>query len=122
MIGTHTGPGPGRRDRAALGACSAPVCSPRQDSAPAAANHPSVSAPAAAPPPTPSLSHPRRSCAIVLTVVACVLALYLIYLLRKPLTWIFIAGFIAIALSGPGQLPAAPDAPRRSPSRSSTSG
>ena len=33
--------------------------------------------------------------------VACVLALYLIYLLRRPLTWIFIAGFIAIALSGP---------------------
>ena len=29
------------------------------------------------------------------------LALYLIYLLRRPLTWIFIAGFIAIALSGP---------------------
>ena len=29
------------------------------------------------------------------------LALYLIYLLRQPLTWIFIAGFIAIALSGP---------------------
>jgi predicted PurR-regulated permease PerM len=37
----------------------------------------------------------------VLTVVAVVLALYLIYLLRKPLTWIFIAGFLAIALSGP---------------------
>ena len=37
----------------------------------------------------------------VLTVVAVVLALFLIYLLRKPLTWIFIAGFIAIALSGP---------------------
>jgi predicted PurR-regulated permease PerM len=36
-----------------------------------------------------------------LTVVACVLALYIIYVLRKPLTWIFIAGFIAIALSGP---------------------
>ncbi len=38
---------------------------------------------------------------IVLTVITCVLALYLIYLLRRPLTWIFIAGFIAIALSGP---------------------
>ena len=37
----------------------------------------------------------------MLTVVACVLALYMIYLLRRPLTWIFIAGFIAIALSGP---------------------
>jgi predicted PurR-regulated permease PerM len=38
---------------------------------------------------------------IVLTVIVCVLALYLIYLLRRPLTWIFIAGFLAIALSGP---------------------
>jgi predicted PurR-regulated permease PerM len=38
---------------------------------------------------------------IVLTVVAVALALYLMYLLRQPLTWIFIAGFLAIALSGP---------------------
>ena len=41
---------------------------------------------------------------IVLTVVACVLALYIVYVLRRPLTWIFIAGFIAIALSGPVNL------------------
>ena len=38
---------------------------------------------------------------IVLVIVLVVLALYLIFLLRKPLTWIFIAGFLAIALSGP---------------------
>ena len=38
---------------------------------------------------------------VVLTVVLVVLTLYLIFLLRKPLTWIFIAGFLAIALSGP---------------------
>jgi predicted PurR-regulated permease PerM len=37
----------------------------------------------------------------VLVVVAVAFALYLVYLLRKPLTWIFIAGFIAIALAGP---------------------
>jgi predicted PurR-regulated permease PerM len=37
----------------------------------------------------------------VLVVVSVALALLLIYILRKPLTWIFIAGFIAIALSGP---------------------
>jgi predicted PurR-regulated permease PerM len=37
----------------------------------------------------------------VLVVVAVVLALVLIYLLRRPLTWIFIAAFIAVALSGP---------------------
>jgi len=38
---------------------------------------------------------------VVLIVVLVVMTLYLIYLLRKPLTWIFIAGFLAIALSGP---------------------
>jgi predicted PurR-regulated permease PerM len=37
----------------------------------------------------------------VLVVVAVVFALVLVYLLRKPLTWIFIAAFITIALSGP---------------------
>src|SRR4051794_28845934 len=37
----------------------------------------------------------------VLTVVCVAIALYLIVLLRRPLTWIFIAGFLAIALSGP---------------------
>jgi predicted PurR-regulated permease PerM len=38
---------------------------------------------------------------IVLTVVAVVITLYVIYLLRTPLTWLFIATFLAIALSGP---------------------
>ena len=38
---------------------------------------------------------------VVITVLLVVLALWLIYLLRTPLTWIFIAGFLAIALSGP---------------------
>jgi predicted PurR-regulated permease PerM len=37
----------------------------------------------------------------VLVVVAVVCTLLLIYLLRQPLTWIFIAAFIAVALSGP---------------------
>ena len=37
----------------------------------------------------------------MLIVVAVVLTLWLMYLLRKPLTWIFIAGFLAIAVSGP---------------------
>jgi predicted PurR-regulated permease PerM len=41
---------------------------------------------------------------IVLVVITVVLTLYLIYLLRQPLTWIFIAGFLAIALSGPVNL------------------
>jgi predicted PurR-regulated permease PerM len=38
---------------------------------------------------------------VVLIVVGVGLALYLIYLLRKPITWIVIAGFIAVAVSGP---------------------
>jgi predicted PurR-regulated permease PerM len=37
----------------------------------------------------------------VAIVVIAVVILYLIYLLRQPLAWIFIAGFIAVALSGP---------------------
>jgi predicted PurR-regulated permease PerM len=41
---------------------------------------------------------------IVLVVITVVLTLYLIYLLRQPLTWIFVAGFLAIALSGPVNL------------------
>jgi len=38
---------------------------------------------------------------VVLVIVMVVVALWLVYLLRRPLTWIFIAGFLAIALSGP---------------------
>jgi predicted PurR-regulated permease PerM len=37
----------------------------------------------------------------VLVIVGVVLGLYLVYRLRQPLSWIFIAGFLAIALSGP---------------------
>src|SRR5215207_1918816 len=37
----------------------------------------------------------------LLVVVLVCLTLWLLYLLRQPLTWIFIAGFLAIALSGP---------------------
>jgi len=38
---------------------------------------------------------------VVMVVLLVVFALWVIYLLRQPLTWIFIAGFLAIALSGP---------------------
>ena len=38
---------------------------------------------------------------IVLVIVAVVLCLYLIYLLRRPITWLFIATFLAVALSAP---------------------
>jgi predicted PurR-regulated permease PerM len=57
-----------------------------------------MSAPAFTPPTFPSV---RATLRIVLTVVAVVLTLWLMYLLRRPLTWIFIAAFIAVALSGP---------------------
>ena len=38
---------------------------------------------------------------IVLIIVAVVVCLYLIYQVRRPLTWIFISAFLAIALAGP---------------------
>ena len=44
---------------------------------------------------------PRAVALTVLTAVLVVLALYLIYLLRKPIGWLLIATFLAIALSGP---------------------
>ena len=37
----------------------------------------------------------------VLVVVGVVLILYVIWLLRKPITWLVIATFLAIALAGP---------------------
>ncbi len=40
----------------------------------------------------------------VLIVVATALTLYLLYLLRRPLTWLVIAAFIAVAMSGPVNL------------------
>ncbi len=53
--------------------------------------------------PMPAASGPstRTILRIALTVVGVVIGLYLIYLLRKPITWLVIAGFIAIAVSGP---------------------
>src|ERR671910_3487237 len=37
----------------------------------------------------------------VLIVVGVARALYVIYLLRKPISWLVIAAFIAVAVSGP---------------------
>jgi predicted PurR-regulated permease PerM len=64
---------------------------------------------AAAPSPiVPTTSGPvitaRTVLRIMLIVITVVLTLYVIYLLRRPLTWIFIAGFLAIAVSGPVNL------------------
>lgn len=38
---------------------------------------------------------------VVVIVVVTVLALYVVYLLRKPIGWLVVAGFLAIAVSGP---------------------
>ena len=38
---------------------------------------------------------------VVMTVVLSVLALYLMYLVREPLSWLVIATFVAVAASGP---------------------
>ncbi len=50
---------------------------------------------------TASAASARAVLRVVLIVVGVALALYLIYLLRRPITWVIIAVFIAIALSGP---------------------
>jgi predicted PurR-regulated permease PerM len=43
----------------------------------------------------------RSALRAVAVLIAAVLTIYLVYLLRQPLGWLFIAGFIAIAVSGP---------------------
>ena len=56
---------------------------------------------AAQPPASTSVVTARVVLRVVLIVLLVVFTLYLVYLLRQPLTWIFIAGFLATALSGP---------------------
>ena len=41
---------------------------------------------------------------VVMTVVASVLALYVVYLLRTPISWMLIAVFVAVATAGPVNL------------------
>ena len=43
----------------------------------------------------------RQIVRIVLTVVCVAIALYLLFLLRKPISWLLIAAFLAVALSPP---------------------
>jgi predicted PurR-regulated permease PerM len=50
----------------------------------------------------PKIESPARSIArTVLVVAAVILVLYVVYLLRKPISWLVIAAFLAIALAGP---------------------
>jgi len=44
---------------------------------------------------------PRTVFRTVLVVLSVLLTVYVVYLLRRPLSWLVIAGFIAIAISGP---------------------
>ena len=53
---------------------------------------------------TPRDPFGRAALRTVLIVVTVALALYILYLLRKPITWLVIAAFIAIAMSGPVNL------------------
>ncbi|MEX1142587.1 MAG: AI-2E family transporter [Thermoleophilaceae bacterium] len=50
------------------------------------------------------ISAPRVVARTVLIAIAIVVALYLLYLLRKPIGWLLIATFLAVALSGPVNL------------------
>ncbi len=54
--------------------------------------------------PSYSAAAPRVVARNVLVIVMVVVALYLLYLLRKPIGWILIASFLAVALSGPVKL------------------
>ena len=50
----------------------------------------------------PKVDSPARAIARnVLIVVGVFLVLYVIYLLRKPISWLIIAAFLAVALAGP---------------------
>ncbi|HEV7772409.1 MAG TPA: AI-2E family transporter [Conexibacter sp.] len=57
-----------------------------------------------APPTTRPEPTPRAILRTVLIVLCVVFALFLIYELRKPISWLVIATFLAIALSGPVNL------------------
>jgi predicted PurR-regulated permease PerM len=46
----------------------------------------------------------RTTARAVAVVVVAAFALYLVYLLRRPLGWLVLAGFIAVAVSGPVKL------------------
>lgn len=51
--------------------------------------------------PSTDESFDRRVIRVVVTVIAAVLSIYLIYLLQTPLMWLMVASFVAIAVSGP---------------------
>jgi predicted PurR-regulated permease PerM len=56
------------------------------------------------PPASPEFPSVRAVLRVVVTVVLSALALYLVYLVREPLSWLMIATFVAVAASGPVNL------------------
>jgi predicted PurR-regulated permease PerM len=59
-------------------------------------------APASTPPPPPPATTTARSILRnVLVIVGVAISLYLVYLLRRPIGWVLISIFLAVALSGP---------------------
>lgn len=56
---------------------------------------------ASSPPAGNSWADPSAVARVVITVLAVLLAVGLLYLLRQPLGWLFLAAFLAIAVSGP---------------------
>jgi len=71
---------------------------------------PILSDPSQPPPPQPPAQPPRLDLGVrtiartVIVVLVVVGVLYLLWLLRKPISWLVIAAFIAVALSGPVNL------------------
>jgi predicted PurR-regulated permease PerM len=56
------------------------------------------------PPRPPDYPSARAVARVVFTVVLCALALYVVYLVRRPLSWLVIAAFVAVAASAPVNL------------------
>src|SRR5215212_9456119 len=50
---------------------------------------------------SPSAHTVRNTARVVSVVLVAVLSIYVVYLLKKPLGWLVLAAFIAIAVSGP---------------------
>ena len=107
MIGTHTGPG----ILGVTGLQHRPARPFLKDSAAAAGTHPRWASRSIPPnrrePPViqviPAYS-PRIILRTLFIAVLFAISLYLIYLLRKPIGWVLIATFLAVALSGPVNL------------------
>src|SRR5215207_2997698 len=93
------------RRRTTTGTTRSPTSSGAASATASTTDRPSAArrriAPVSAPGGTGGISDTRAVFRAVLMVLAVVITLWLLYLLRKPLGWMVIAAFIAIAVSGP---------------------